>query len=65
MGLYAEQLSGTPFTFSKNSNERSWLYRILPTVVHNDWKDVSNQFKSWISEFDKGHVTPEQLRWVP
>jgi len=27
-GLYAEQLSGSPFTAPRGSNERSWLYRI-------------------------------------
>lgn len=31
-GLYAEQLSGSPFTAPRASNERSWLYRIRPTV---------------------------------
>ena len=33
-GLYAEQLSGSPFTAPRQTNERSWLYRILPTVAH-------------------------------
>lgn len=33
-GLYAEQLSGSPFTAPRMSNERSWLYRIRPTVQH-------------------------------
>ena len=33
-GLYAEQLSGSPFTAPRASNERSWLYRIRPTVFH-------------------------------
>src|SRR5678815_4888936 len=31
-GLYAEQLSGSPFTAPRTTNERSWLYRIRPTV---------------------------------
>src|SRR3974390_354148 len=31
-GLYAEQLSGSPFTAPRVSNERSWLYRIRPSV---------------------------------
>ena len=31
-GLYAEQLSGSPFTAPRGSNERSWLYRIRPSV---------------------------------
>ena len=33
-GLYAEQLSGSPFTAPRASNERSWLYRIRPTIAH-------------------------------
>ena len=33
-GLYAEQLSGSPFTAPRGSNERSWLYRIRPSVKH-------------------------------
>src|SRR5229473_3595144 len=33
-GLYAEQLSGSPFTAPRGSNERSWLYRIRPSVRH-------------------------------
>ena len=30
-GLYAEQLSGSPFTAPQATNQRSWLYRIRPT----------------------------------
>ena len=33
-GLYAEQISGSPFTAPRTTNERSWLYRIAPTVTH-------------------------------
>jgi homogentisate 1,2-dioxygenase len=33
-GLYAEQLSGSPFTAPRTSNQRTWLYRIRPTVAH-------------------------------
>src|SRR5499425_3624188 len=33
-GLYAEQISGSPFTAPRPSNERSWLYRIRPSVQH-------------------------------
>lgn len=64
MGLYTEQLSGTPFTYAKHKNQRSWLYRITPTVKHNKWVDLSSdkRFNSWISNFEgeKGlNVTPE------
>jgi homogentisate 1,2-dioxygenase len=33
-GLYAEQLSGSPFTAPRATNQRSWLYRIQPSVRH-------------------------------
>src|SRR5215217_6349987 len=33
-GLYAEQLSGSPFTAPQSANQRTWLYRIRPTVRH-------------------------------
>src|SRR5665213_914187 len=33
-GLYAEQLSGSPFTAPQSTNQRTWLYRIRPTVRH-------------------------------
>src|SRR5439155_8303486 len=33
-GLYAEQLSGSPFTAPQASNQRSWLYRIRASVRH-------------------------------
>jgi homogentisate 1,2-dioxygenase len=34
-GLYAEQLSGSAFTAPQTTNQRSWLYRIQPTVKHS------------------------------
>ena len=33
-GLYAEQLSGSPFTAPHATLERSWMYRIRPSVKH-------------------------------
>src|SRR3954464_1702547 len=64
-GLYAEQLSGSPFTAPRASNERSWLYRIRPTVAH-------------IGEFEKvdlglwrsapcleAELSIQPLRWSP
>ena len=38
-GLYAEQLSGSPFTAPRAANTRSWLYRIRPSVAH--WGDFT------------------------
>ena len=33
-GLYGEQLSGTAFTAPAHRNERTWCYRIRPSVKH-------------------------------
>jgi homogentisate 1,2-dioxygenase len=65
-GLYAEQLSGSPFTAPRGTNERSWLYRIRPTVRHAThfreidlphWKTAPHVVR---------HGRPlGQLRWDP
>jgi len=34
-GLYGEQLSGTAFTAPSHQNERTWCYRIRPSVKHS------------------------------
>ncbi len=65
-GLYAEQLSGSPFTAPRGTNERSWLYRILPSVKHSGtfapktyehWKTAPN--------FDDQTFPIAQFRWGP
>ncbi len=33
-GLFGEQLSGTAFTAPNQQNQRTWCYRILPSVKH-------------------------------
>jgi homogentisate 1,2-dioxygenase len=64
-GLYAEQLSGSPFTAPRASNERSWLYRILPSVA------TIGRFERvdaglWHSAPEPGlHVPIGPLRWDP
>jgi homogentisate 1,2-dioxygenase len=65
-GLYAEQLSGSPFTAPRGTNERSWLYRMRPSVKHvgrfseievPGWKTAPHVVK---------HGLPlGQLRWNP
>ena len=50
-GLYAEQLSGTAFTAPRETNQRSWLYRILPSVKHQPFKPYKHrQVVSTITE---------------
>jgi len=57
-GLYAEQLSGTPFTVPRAVNRRSWLYRIRPSVLYEPFTPL----RSLWGELD---ATPNQLRWDP
>ena len=63
-GLYGEQLSGTAFTAPSHQNERTWCYRIRPSVKHShryEKIEVSN----WVSA---PNVLPDvislgQYRW--
>ncbi len=57
-GLYAEQLSGTPFTAARHLNRRSWLYRIRPSATHEPFKKLRGG-----DALTEG--TPNQLRWDP
>ena len=65
-GLYAEQLSGTAFTAPRGQNERSWCYRIRPSVKHGGRYDKID-LPYWKSA---PNVIPEvislgQYRWDP
>jgi homogentisate 1,2-dioxygenase len=65
-GLYAEQLSGSPFTAPRGTNERSWLYRIRPSVKHTSrFKTAS--LPHWKSAPNVGdhELALGQLRWNP
>ena len=65
-GLYAEQLSGSPFTAPRGTNERSWLYRIRPSVKHHG-RFTGASYPHWKSAPNPGdHDLPlGQLRWNP
>ncbi len=65
-GLYAEQLSGTPFTAPRASNERTWLYRMRPSVQH-----IAKMRRIELPEF-RSAPTPNEsglplapMRWDP
>jgi homogentisate 1,2-dioxygenase len=64
-GLYAEQLSGSPFTAPRKTNERSWLYRIRPTVNH--WGEFEKvDIGSWRTAPAPETETPlAPMRWDP
>ena len=50
-GLYAEQLSGTAFTAPRKHNQRSWLYRILPSVKHQPFSQFKQVASTKNSDF--------------
>lgn len=62
--LYAEQLSGTAFSANRHNNLRSWLYRILPSVLHEEFKIVENG-KLNLTGNNPPALPPNQLRWNP
>ncbi|XP_057766480.1 homogentisate 1,2-dioxygenase [Salvia miltiorrhiza] len=66
-GLYAEQISGTSFTSPRNQNQRSWLYRVKPSVTHEPFRPRIPNHSKLVSEFDRSNssATPTQLRWRP
>jgi homogentisate 1,2-dioxygenase len=64
-GLYAEQLSGSPFTAPRVSNERSWLYRIRPTVGNwGRFERIDARF--WrTAPSAEADLPPAPQRWSP
>jgi homogentisate 1,2-dioxygenase len=64
-GLYAEQLSGSPFTAPRGTNERSWLYRIRPSVKHTK-RFMPQDFPHWKTAPHSDAEQPlGQMRWDP
>jgi homogentisate 1,2-dioxygenase len=65
-GLYAEQLSGSPFTAPQATNQRSWLYRIRPTVRHTGrFAKLARGHIRTAPERDESELPIGQLRWGP
>ena len=64
-GLYAEQLSGSPFTAPRGTNERSWLYRIRPSVKHSG-RFIKVDRQHWrTAPCHENDLPIAQLRWDP
>lgn len=60
-GLYAEQLSGTPFTVPRKDARRVWMYRIRPAANHPPYQLVYNGLLCG----ELADPTPNRLRWDP
>jgi homogentisate 1,2-dioxygenase len=63
-GLYAEVLSGTPFTAPRAENRRTWMYRKRPSADHRAYRRIdANAIRS--GPFTETIPTPNRLRWDP
>jgi homogentisate 1,2-dioxygenase len=63
-GLYAEQLSGTAFTQPRAVNRRTWVYRILPSAKHPQFRRIDSKNLRG-TPFDELEPDPNRLRWDP
>ena len=64
LGLFAEQISGTPFTAPRHSNRRTWFYRIRPSAMQRPFQRIDNRL--WRgTPFNETEPTPNRLRWNP
>jgi len=62
-GLYAEQLSGSAFTMPRAMNLHSWLYRVRPSVLHNEFQPYP---QGLLARPNPSQITPPtQMRWNP
>jgi homogentisate 1,2-dioxygenase len=65
-GLYAEQLSGSAFTAPRSDNQRSWLYRIRPSVKHTSrFRPVDKGGIRTAPNSGESRLPIGQLRWDP
>ncbi len=65
-GLYAEQLSGTAFTAPRGQNERTWCYRIRPSVKHvGRFAPINVPYWRSAPDIDPSRASLGQYRWDP
>ena len=65
-GLYGEQLSGTPFTAPNATNERTWVYRIRPSVKHvNRFQKTDYPYWKSAPYIKDDIISLGQYRWSP
>ena len=64
LGLYAEQLSGTAFTAPRATNQRSWLYRIAPSVGGSASEPLPSRLQADFSDA-AAVAAPDPHRWRP
>ena len=63
-GLYAEQISGTAFTVPRKANQRTWVYRVRPSVVYEPFEPYAHDFLL-TAPLSEPPPAPGPLRWDP
>ena len=65
-GLYGEQLSGTAFTAPTAQNERTWCYRIRPSVKHSKrYNQIDLPYWKTAPHIEENVISLGQYRWNP
>lgn len=66
-GLYAEQLSGTAFTVKRSENQKSWLYKMRPSVIEGQFSASQRDLRitPQFVNHESLEFHPNQLRWKP
>ncbi|MEM6577426.1 MAG: homogentisate 1,2-dioxygenase [Pseudomonadota bacterium] len=65
-GLYGEQLSGTAFTAPSHRNERTWCYRIRPSVKHSHrYEKIDLPYWQSAPRIEPDVISLGQYRWDP
>ncbi|MBI1493923.1 homogentisate 1,2-dioxygenase [Halocynthiibacter styelae] len=65
-GLYGEQLTGTAFTAPSHQNERTWCYRIRPSVKHSArYTKINMPYWKSAPNVDPDVISLGQYRWDP
>lgn len=68
-GLYTEKISGSAFQSPRGENQQTWLYRILPSAVHEPFDLVAakndDESAQSINSYGKLLHIPTQVRWDP
>lgn len=63
--LYTEQISGTAFTKPRNSNLRTWVYRMQPSVSGTSDLFQKSNFTFGGEKWSDLVVDPNPIRWSP
>jgi homogentisate 1,2-dioxygenase len=64
LGLYPEQLSGSPFTAPRTRSLRTWLYKTKPSVAQGRFTETLHPTWTAHQSTSKMDHRPDALRWA-